>query len=113
MARFRVTCTVKADKDERILSVGCFSPTNLYSSFTEAELIAKIECRTDSFYVERPTGHVVDLIVAEREGKKYVKTVADGEKPDNLLSLPTCSETKQEPKLAGRVVVGAASHGGC
>ncbi|MDD5382312.1 MAG: DUF3892 domain-containing protein, partial [Candidatus Margulisbacteria bacterium] len=28
--------------------------------------------------------------VAIRSGRKYLKTEADGEAPNNLLSLPTC-----------------------
>jgi len=40
--------------------------------------------------VERPPGHVVDVIVASGLGRKYLKTTADGEQPDNLLALPDC-----------------------
>jgi hypothetical protein len=29
-------------------------------------------------------------VVASRLGVKYLKTVRDGESPDNLLSLPDC-----------------------
>lgn len=36
-------------------------------------------------------GSVVSVIVAvSRFGNKYLKTEADGEHPNNLLSLPEC-----------------------
>jgi hypothetical protein len=42
-------------------------------------------------YIERPGGQRVDVIVATSpNGNRYLKTVADGEQPDKLLSLPTC-----------------------
>jgi hypothetical protein len=41
--------------------------------------------------VERPAGDRVSVIVAtSRFGNKYLKTTADGDQPNNLLSLPTC-----------------------
>ncbi len=47
------------------------------------------------FYVERPAGHRIDVIVAlssdgSKSLNKYLKTIADREQPDKLLSLPTC-----------------------
>lgn len=54
-------------------------------------MIRAIESGADSFYVDRPPGHRVMLIVAiSPRGNKYVKTVTDGEQPDNLLSLREC-----------------------
>jgi Protein of unknown function (DUF3892) len=110
MARYRVTCTTKDENNERIIGLGCYAPGNVYLKFTEAEVIARIEGYSDSFYVERPDGHVADLMVAEREGRKYLKTVADGERPDNLLSQPHCPQQGNGSKPA-RTVVPAASHG--
>jgi hypothetical protein len=57
--------------------------------FAQREVIAKIEAKTDTFYVH-VGGHTVDVIVATHEGNKYVKTRNDGIHPDNLLSLPEC-----------------------
>jgi hypothetical protein len=31
------------------------------------------------------------VIVAERAGHKYLKTMFDGDQPNHLLSLPECS----------------------
>jgi hypothetical protein len=45
--------------------------------------------------MERPAGHRIDVIVAvaadgSKSLNKYLKTIADREQPDKLLSLPTC-----------------------
>jgi hypothetical protein len=47
------------------------------------------------FYIERPAGHRIDVIVAvsvdaSKSLNKYLKTIEDREQPDKLLSLPTC-----------------------
>jgi hypothetical protein len=111
MARYRVTCTTTREKNEGIISLGCYSPGNVYFTFTEAEVIERLESRRDTFYVERPNGHIAELEVAERDGHKYVKTVPDGERPDNLLSLPTCAAKPHHNPSPVRTVIPAASHG--
>lgn len=35
-------------------------------------------------------GKSVWVIIAKRNGKKYLKTEADGDEPNNLLALPRC-----------------------
>jgi hypothetical protein len=35
-------------------------------------------------------GKTVEVIVATHNGKKYIKTEADGPHPNNLLALPEC-----------------------
>jgi hypothetical protein len=112
MAVFRVSCREKHSLYERIISIGCAEiGTGSLVRFTEDEAINRIEKGADSFYVERPEGHRVWVIVAQREGRKYLKTETDGEKPDNLLSLPECPVKKPEPLGTRRTVVAAASHG--
>lgn len=55
------------------------------------DAIGKIERREWEFYVERPQGDRVWVEVAvSRFGNKYLKTDADGDAPNNLLSLPEC-----------------------
>lgn len=109
--RFRVTCKIKREEDERIREIGCADADGSTRRFKEDEAIALIESGKAEFYVDRPEGHTVEVIVAlSREGHKYLKTEADGEKPNNLLSLPTCSShvpTQPPP----RAVVPARSHG--
>jgi len=42
------------------------------------------------FYIEKRGGHRLDVIVATSAYGNYLKTDADREQPDKLLSLPTC-----------------------
>lgn len=111
MSRYRVTCTITREKNEGIISLGCYSTGNTYYSFGEQEVIDRIESGRDTFYSERPNGHIAELEVDERNGKKYVRTKPDSELPDNLLSLPKCDERKSNSGSIARTVVAAASHG--
>ncbi len=112
MATFQVTCREKHSLYERIVSIGCVEVgTGLHRRFTEDEAINSIDKGTDSFFVERPVGHRVWVIVALHEGRRYIKTEADGEIPNNLLALPECPPIKKEPAGSKRTVVAAASHG--
>lgn len=107
--RYRITCTTNHPTHELITHLGCVTNTNLYQLFSEEEAIKRIE-NGDSFYVERPVGHVVEVVVAKHEGRKYLKTEPDGEKPDNLLSLPDCPAKKPDYPGTIRTVVAAGSH---
>jgi hypothetical protein len=89
----RVDCvnkTNRTDPHERISHVGGPNPYGTRWKLAEDEAIAGIERGRWSFYVERPAGHRIAVVVASRLGRKYLKTVADGERPDNLLALPEC-----------------------
>jgi hypothetical protein len=110
MARYRVSCTHKHEKHEDVESLGCYGPGNTFHRFPEAEVIERIEHRGDTFYTERPDGHVAEVIVVEREGEKYLKTKADGERPNNLDWLPDCP-AKHRVIAPPPVVVPAHSHG--
>jgi hypothetical protein len=58
---------------------------------TQQEAIREIEAGKWRYYVERPRGDRVWVVVAEsRYGNKYIKTEADGDEPNNLLTLPEC-----------------------
>jgi hypothetical protein len=55
-----------------------------------SEAVAGVESGKWQFYVRRG-GHTVDVVVAtSAHGHKYLRTVADRDTPDNLLSLPEC-----------------------
>jgi hypothetical protein len=56
---------------------------------TTDRAIDMIEQEGWRFYVTA-RGHTVWVVVASRNGRKYLKTEADGDTPDNLLSLPEC-----------------------
>ena len=113
MARYRVYCTDKLEKHEHILSLGCYGSGNAFHKFSEEEVIRHIESGEDTFYAERPDGHVAEIEVAERQGVKYLKTKPDGERPNNLDWLPDCPPKTHKVITPTRTVIAAASHGVC
>lgn len=89
----RIDCVNKTDRTsphERISHVGGPNVDGTRWRLTETAAIEGIETGKWTFHVERPAGHEVAVVVATRLGRKYLKTSADGEQPDNLLSLPEC-----------------------
>jgi hypothetical protein len=110
MARYRITCTTKLEKHEHIVSLGCYGPDNTFQTLTESHVIARIEGRLDTFYSERPDGHVAEIVVETRLGEKFLKTRPDGERPNNLDWLPDCP-AKHRVIAPPRTVIPAPSHG--
>ena len=90
----RIRCINKTDRSsawERIRNVGGINPDGKSWKLTTEAAISGIESKQYSFYVERPAGDRVQVIVSKSAaGNKYLKTVSDGDQPNNLLSLPEC-----------------------
>ena len=92
--RVQIQCVNKSDRmnpHERIKFVGGLNSDRTRWKVPEARAISGIEQAEWSFYVERPQGHAVEVVIARSPyGNKYLKTEADGEQPNNLLALPEC-----------------------
>jgi hypothetical protein len=76
---------------EAITHVGGINPDGRCWRLQLQEAIQSIENGKYSFYVEQPSGDIVNVVVAvSAAGNKYLKTEADGDEPNNLLSLNEC-----------------------
>ena len=91
--RHRIMCINKSNRLDahlRISFIGGLNENNTRWKISETEAIVGIENGTWQFYVHAGL-HTVNVIVStSRYGNKYLKTVNDGDQPDNLLSLPEC-----------------------
>lgn len=87
----QIKCINKRDRydpSQSITHVGGY--TDGPWKITQDAAIRYIEGGEWQFYVS-VQGHSVRVVVATSQfGNKYLKTVADGEHPNNLLSLPEC-----------------------
>lgn len=70
---------------ERITHVGW-----VWWKITQKQAIDYIESWQYTFYVTKNLRTVKVIVAKSRFGNKYIKTEADGDEPNNLLSLPEC-----------------------
>lgn len=78
--------TDRANAHERIRSIGSANRWKL--SLDDA--IAGIEQGKWNFYIAMNGRSVAVIIAKTADGRKYLKTLADVEQPESLLSLPEC-----------------------
>ncbi len=93
MANYEITCINKnnrQDPTERITHIGGLLSDGKRWKITVEEAIKYIETKQHSFYVNKNGKTVWVIIAVSRYGNKYIKTEADGNEPNNLLSLPEC-----------------------
>lgn len=81
--------TNRMDAHDRIHSVGGVHNGQRWK-ISQAEAIKGIEAGQYRFYVSAGGRSAWVIVAVSRFGNKYLKTEADGEQPDNLLSLPEC-----------------------
>lgn len=75
------------DPHHRITHVGGF--TDRQWKITSDDAITYIETGAWEFFT-LVNGRQARVTVANHLGRKYLKTIADWDTPDNLLSLPEC-----------------------
>lgn len=86
----QIMCINKNPREDRhhsITHVGGYTTERW--KITKEDAIDKIERREWHFYT-KVNGQRAEVIVATHNGRKYLKTTADRDTPDNLLSLPEC-----------------------
>ena len=89
----KILCVNKSRRvspNERIRNVGGRNANGTAWLLAEDQAIAMIEDGTYTFYIN-VGGRTQAVHVAETEdGRKFLKTVSDTLRPDNLLGLPEC-----------------------
>lgn len=88
----RIQCINKSDRanaHERIQNVGGVNRDGTRWRLSLDAAIEGIETNRWRFWVS-VDGKSVWVVIASKNGHKYLKTDVDGEQPNNLLSLPEC-----------------------
>ena len=90
---YEILCIKKCDRTdphEPILSLGGRNEDGTAWKLAQQDTIDGIETGKRGYYARRGGGMANVVVAVGRFDHKYIKTEADGEQPDNLLSLPEC-----------------------
>ena len=79
----------RKDRHERIINVGGVNGNGSRWRLTESAAINGIKTGQWNFFVQ-VGGKTVRVVIATHLGHEYLKTEADSQLVDNLLSLPEC-----------------------
>lgn len=90
---YRVLCSVKRREQpgahERIQGIGGMHGGKIPWRHTRDDAIKNIDDKKIRYYVQLSDGRTVDVI-APKATPRYLTTEPDGERQNNLLSLPDC-----------------------
>ena len=92
-ASVQISCINKSDRTdpgERIVNVGGVNADSTRWKLSLDQAIDGVERGEWQFYVSVNGSSTWVIVATSRSGRKYLKTQADGEQPNNLLSLPEC-----------------------
>jgi hypothetical protein len=92
-ARCHIQCVRSTDRCnpwERITHVGGLNADGICWPLTQPDAIAGIESGKWASFVRADWREVKVIVRTSRFGNKYLTAKADGEQPDNLLSLAEC-----------------------
>lgn len=82
--------TPRMDPHDRIKNIGGTNPNGTRWLLSQPDAITGIEAGKWRFWTSVGGNSVWVTIAVSQWGHKYLKTEADGEQPNNLLSLPEC-----------------------
>jgi hypothetical protein len=72
---------------ERIISIGGYTQRGLWV-LNVGEAINNIKSGAEGYFILTVSNRELNIILADFEGKEYLKTETDLDSPDNLLGLP-------------------------
>lgn len=93
MSVHQIHCINKDDRQnpfERITHVGGQNPDGTNWKLTQKDAIDAIKANKYSFFVSVRWDRVNVIVAKSRFNNEYLKTVNDGDEPNNLLSLMEC-----------------------